>query len=261
MVTPKLRHQPQPLSLERERLRIICYGVPKVGKTTFALTAPRPLVIDTDGGLITGAIGGVEAVSYEPTGWREFEALYFWAKEHSGEIDTIVIDSLTMLQRLLLDEIVDDTSEVKTPDKPVMQFVPEQGMYLANQRQVARILTDFRRLGKHMILTAGVRDRMGRRSPDVAPGLFTIVSHWASVMGELVVQTQDREGKEIEPVRALLTAPSSTREAGSRFSTLLPYVPNPAFPVMWQKVEALYASAIAARNGAKVQPTTKETPK
>lgn len=249
-MVPKLRSEPQPLTLEREKLRLVVYGSPGVGKTRFSLTFPRPFVIDTDGGLITGAIEGMEARSYEPTGWREFEALYFWAKENRNKIDTIVIDSITSLQRLLLDEIVDQTVDVKTPDKPVMMFVPEQGQYLANQRQIARILTDFRRLGCHMVVTAGVREKLGKRVPDVAPGLLTIVSYWSSVVGEMVVQTRDRDGKELEtPVRALLTAPTSDRETKSRFSSLMPFVPNPTYEEIWRRVSKQYEDAIAARNG------------
>jgi AAA domain-containing protein len=259
MPVPKLRHEPQELSLEREKLRLVIYGSPGVGKTRLSLTFPRPFVIDTDGGLITGAIEGMGAKSYEPTGWREFEALYFWAKANTEKIDTIVLDSITSLQRLLLDEIVDQTVEVKTPEKPVMMYVPEQGQYLANQRQIARILTDFRRLGKHMVVTAGVRDKLGKRAPDVAPGLLTIVSYWSSVVGELVVQTRDREGKELaQPARALLTAPASDRETKTRFSSLSPFVPNPTFDAIWERVARQYEAAIAARdNGSKTQPKEK----
>jgi hypothetical protein len=250
-----LSREPHQLSLEKEKLRILIYGSPGVGKTVMSLTFPQPLVIDTDAGLISGAIMGSEATAFEPTGWRDLEAMYFWAKERRDKFDTIVFDSITTLQRLLLDELVDQTTDVKTPEKPVMFFVPEQGQYLANQRQIARILTEFRRLGKHMVVTAGVRQRLtqegvpiGQRAPEVAPGLLTRLNHWSSVVGELVVQTRDREGKELpEPIRALLTAPTSDRSTKSRFRNLLPYVPNPNFDVMWAAVTKEYEAAIAKR--------------
>jgi len=259
---PQLSREPHELSLEKEKLRVLIYGDPGVGKSYLSLTFPRPLVIDTDAGLITGAIQGFEATAFEPTGWRDLEGLYFWAKERRSQFDTIVFDSVTTLQRLLLDELVDQTTDVKTPDKPIMQFVPEQGQYLANQRQIARVLTEFRRLGTHMVATAGVRQRLtadglpiGKRSPEVAPGLLTILQHWSSVVGELVVQTRDKTGAELdEPVRALLTAPTSDRTTKSRFRSLMPYIPNPSFDVMWSRVTAEYEAAVARRTSPKPVP-------
>jgi hypothetical protein len=264
---PQLSREPHRLSLEREKLRICVYGDPGVGKSYLSLTFPRPFVIDTDGGLITGAIAGFEAFAQEPTGWRDLEALYWWCKERRSEFDTIVFDSITTLQRLLLDEIVDQTTEVKTPDKPIMMFVPEQGQYLANQRQIARILTEFRRLNKHMVVTAGVRQRLtadglpiGKRSPEVAPGLLTIVQHWSSVVGELVVQTRDKSGAELDqPARALITAPSSDRTTKSRFAKLMPYVINPSFTTIWGRVQEEYEEAVARQ--AAQAPVTKQIPK
>jgi AAA domain-containing protein len=249
----KLRYEPQPIAFEREKLRMTIFGEPGVGKTTFAMTFPRVFVIDTDGGLISAAIQGLDAVSYEPTGWQEFEAIYFWAKERQDKFDTIVIDSITALQRMLLDEIVDATGDVKAPEKPVMQFVPEQGMYLANQRQIARILTDLRRLGKHLVITAGVRQGktpsglpIGPKYPDVSPGLANIIGHWSSVVGEIVLRDRDNDGRELaEPIRALYTAPSDDRRTKSRFRSLMPYVPNPTFDEVWKRVEKEYANVIA----------------
>jgi hypothetical protein len=265
---PQLRQEPHQLSLEKEKLRLVAYGEPGAGKTTLALTFPRPFIIDTDAGLISGAIQGFEATVYEPTGWRDLEALYFWAKERRDKFDTIVIDSITSLQRLLLDEIVDQTGDIKTPDKPVMQFIPEQGMYLANQRQIARVLTEFRRLDKHMVVTAGVRQRLtqegvpiGKRSPEVSPGLLTIVNHWSSIVGELVVQTRDKDGTELaEPVRALLTAPTSDRSNKSRFRSIMPYVIAPTYDVIWKKIVGEYDAAVARQPKPSPVPTQSSTP-
>lgn len=235
--------------MDREKMRMLVFGQPGVGKTTLALSFPRPLIIDTDGGLISGAIQGLGGVSYEPNGWKEFESLYWWAKERRDRFDTVIIDSITTVQRLLIDELVGATVEKKGANAPVMEFVPEQATYLATQRQVGRILNDFRMLGTHMVVTAGVRERLGKRSPDVSPGIFAVLAHWSSVIGELVVQTRGKDGQELEsPLRALLTAPSSDRESKSRFASLTPYVANPTFDKMWTAILGEYDEA-AARNG------------
>jgi hypothetical protein len=234
---------------------MVIYGDAGCGKTTLSLSFPKVFVIDTDGGLISGAIQGMEAVSYEPNGWKEFEALYFWAKERRDRFDTIVFDSITTLQRLLLDEIVDNVGDEKDSRKAIMEFVPEQSMYLANQRQMARILTDFRRLGKHLVVTAGVRQKqtaagtpVGPRFPDVSPGFMSILNHWSSVIAELVVRDTDQDGKALaEPVRALMTGPSQVRVSKSRFRSLLPLVPAPTYDEIWKRVSGEYEAALARK--------------
>jgi hypothetical protein len=237
---------PIPISLARERLRILVYGDPKVGKTTLALTAPRPVVINTDDGLVSVAVQGATGLEFRPTGYKEMEGIFWWCKENAGEYDTIVVDDLTTLQRLLIDEIHDAGLAAGKQGKPVMQFVPEQGEYLANQGQVARILTDLRRLGKHMIVIAGVRERLGKRSPDVSPGLTSIVTHWASVIGELDKITHNpKTGEELDTPRRLLRTSGSNREAGSRFRSLEPHVWDPTFEKLWDAVTKEYAEAEA----------------
>lgn len=241
---PRLRYEPKPISMNEQKMRLLCYGEPGVGKTTLALSFPRPFVINTDDGLISGAIQGLGGIEYAPEGWKEFEALYFWAKSHINDFDTVVLDSITTLQRLLMDELVEATVDKKGVNAPVMEFVPEQSMYLATQRQIGRILNDFRNLGKHLVVTAGVKDRLGKKSADVSPGIFSVLSHWSSVIGQLVVQTRDQSGAELPtPLRALITVPGSDREAKSRFRSLTPYVPAPTFQTIWQRVLAEYEAA------------------
>jgi hypothetical protein len=241
---PQIR-APQPLDLQREKLRICIYGDAGVGKTVFSGTAPRPVFVDTDGGMVSLAVQGQKPMSFSPTGYKELEGLYWWLKQNQESYDTIIWDSITTGQRLLLDEIHDQGLAGGTANKPVMQWTPEIGEYQAQQRQLARILTDLRRLGAHMILTAGVRERLGKRAPDLSPGNFTTVNHWCSIMGELVVVTHDPQGNQYpEPRRVLHTAPGG-REAKSRFRSLLPGVVNPTFDGMWQKVVAEYEAATA----------------
>jgi hypothetical protein len=180
-------------------LRAVIFGDPGVGKTTLALTMPRPFVIDCDGGLEGDAVEGhPDLFVQSPATYRDLEGLYYWAKDHLDDFDTIIFDSLDGLVRLLLNEVVDqgkgkDSAKAKSSKSAyALEVVPEQAEYLANQKQVERILTDFRRLGKPIVVTSAVRVKEGeKRSIDVAPGLKAIVNRWASLLGELVVMRLD----------------------------------------------------------------------
>lgn len=240
---PVLSQQPSPISsADRTPLRVVAFGDPGVGKTSFALTFPRPLVINTDIGLEGDALKMLKAsggYEHSPIGAKDLTALYYWIKEHSAEFDTIVIDSLDELVRILLDEIVDEGKGKRAADKgvgvSVLDLVPEQAEYLANQRQMHRFLHELRMLGKHIVVTSGVRDK-GKRSIDISPGLATIVFRWASIMGELVVVSLE-EGK--PQSRVLVTDPGSTRSLNkTRYRALLPYVVEPNFTDMWSAIEA-----------------------
>lgn len=250
MTVPTLTNPPKPLTAEDEELRLIVFGEPGVGKTTLAMSAPRPLVLDFDRGLIAVALDGVEALTIEPTSMRDIDAIYWWCKENAGDFDSIVIDSLDEMIRLVTDQIVDE-GKGKKENSTVTDLVPEQAEYLANQRYVHRTLSDLRKLRKHMLVTSGVRDRNGKSCPNVSPGLLPILNHFASVQAELVVLTIGEQeapavGVEPGPHRVLVTAPSATRAAKTRFRVLEPYVVEPTFPKVWDLIQSQRADRPAA---------------
>ena len=244
MEQPTLRHAPTDITMERERLRAVFYGTYGVGKTTLAMTFPKPFVLDFDGGLVSVTVEAGNTVlgkRYTPTGHKDLEALLYWVRSHIGDSETIVVDDLDGMVDTLLCELVDagaayDSGKGKE-SHPVAQFVPEQAEYLANQRQMTAFLHALRQFGLHVVLLSGRRhdiDKGKPPSPNLAPGLLSKVMHWASLVGELVV-TDDGQ-------RVLCTAPSSKREAKSRFRCLTPVVVEPTFSSMWSAIEAAYAS-------------------
>lgn len=253
---PKLTSEPTPIQFERERLRHVVYAEAGVGKTTLALTYPKPLVIDTDGGLISVTVKRAgqyigERWRPENTGqrmYKDLEAFGWWIKEHAQDKESIVIDSGDELVFLLLDELTEMGAaydRAKSKDvHPVAEFVPEQAEYLANQRQMHHFLHFLRQLNKHVIITFGVREELGKRRPDVAPKLATVIERWASVLGELIVLDEDDPKHGVKAGdRALLTVPTSKRAGKSRFEVLRPHVINPTFDSMWTAIEKSYSQA------------------
>lgn len=258
---PKMSHDPTPLSLEDEPMRALVYGEFGRRKTTFAGTFPRPLIIDTNGGLVSIALQGAQAMRFDPEGYEDLEGLYFWIKEHADDYDTIVIDTVDNLCLQLMGEISDDAVMGKEASgKTVglrMRFVPEQGDYYANQQQMFRFLNALRRLGKHIVLVSSMRIKQGRTAPNVSDGMEKIICDFVSVVGEMVIwdEPDEEELEELpelyEEAGVMLTNENNRRATKSRYRSLKPAIVDPTF----EKVNALIEAEVADK--AKKKPAAR----
>lgn len=239
-------NEPKLLVPGQEPTRTIIYGAPGAGKTRLGLTWPRPFVIDTNRGLEGGAVEGRDDIMVvQPQGHRDLTASYHFVKRNTEDYDTIFFDDATTLVRLLLNEQVDDGGDPTANYEPGV--TPELRNYLAEQKQMERILTDFRRLGKHIVVAAGVRQPSdaagnitGKRTLDTQPGIVGVFRDWASVIGELVVLRLNAAGEPASAenggvsTRVFMCDPSSEkRECKTRWSALEPHVIDPTFPKFW----------------------------
>jgi len=224
--------QPRPIRPEAEPLRLAVYGDPGVGKTTLAVSFPRPLVIDYDGGLVSVAGTGVEGLSVVPSNVSELEAVTRWIKAHRSEVDTVVIDGIDVLVESILHELTNEHRRAGSGSRPLLQgMIPEQVEYLAARNAVRIILAESRSWGTHVVLTSGVRElemspMKHQRAPDVPPSVAKLIARWSSVLGELVAGVEHESlgpGKH----RLLVLEPSAERQAKTRYRSLAPYVVDP----------------------------------
>ena len=82
--------------------RIIVHGGEKVGKSSFAASAPRPLFLPCEEGLKgLDAIVAVEQGKSRLESWLEFDAALRFAEQNVTAYDTIVIDSADWLETLI----------------------------------------------------------------------------------------------------------------------------------------------------------------
>lgn len=261
---PEMTHEPVRLALEHEKIRALFYGDFGRRKTTLLGTFPRPLIIDTNGGLVSIALQGNTPETFEPTGHEDLEALFWWIAERADDYDTIGIDTADNLCLQLMGEISDDAVEEKEKSgrrvSLRMRFVPEQGDYYANQQQMFRFLTALRRLNKHIVITSSLRMKNGRTAPNVSDGMEKVLCDWASIIGELILlddvdpnDAPDNAGTQpYEGCGVLLTQESNGRATKSRFRSLKPYVVDPTFDKLADLIETEFAEAQAVS-----APTTK----
>lgn len=253
-------HDPAPLALEEEPIKLLVYGDYGRGKTTLAGTFPRPLIIDSNHGLITLALQGQTPDRFVPTGNADLAKLAYWVIDHSDEYDTVVIDTLDSLCILLMMEITDDAVAHKQAkgDKPSlrMQLVPEQGDYFANQRQMFKFLNDLLGFGKHIVVTSALREKNGRTMPNVSAGMDGVVRDFVDIIGELVILDEiDEDDKRDDPdlfdgCRVMFTQESNGRGTKSRFQSVKPYVVEPTYEKLATLVLAEYQEKMAAKKPA-----------
>ena len=252
----ELSHEPAELDVNDEPLIMVIYGEFGRGKTTLAELFPKPFFLDTNRGMLTLGLKGKKPMRFEPEGYKDLEALYFVLKDliEEGDYETLVVDNLDSLVFLLMDEMTEDAVSTKEAQgKTVsirMQFVPEQGDFYGNQRQMQRFLVALRRLGVHIIILSGQRTTNGQTGPNVSPGMDKVVCDFASVIGEMLIVDQvDEEDEALgayEGCRVLFTDECNSRSTKSRIESLKPFVVIPkenGFDTIWERVQAEYAAA------------------
>jgi hypothetical protein len=143
--------------------KAIIYGTPKIGKSTFAASAPEPLFINIDDGL-----DGIDCVKYEfPNGRKVFltaleviVALTAVLKEEHT-FKSLVIDALSSLERLIMKQVNVDVNHQENE----LKF--GRGAVLAMQYwlQITSLLDKIRDQRKMIIILIGHEELKPVREP------------------------------------------------------------------------------------------------
>lgn len=152
--------------LQEEFLRLLIYGVNRVGKTTLACGFEKPLALvacennDTGGARSIRKIPGVfvKVCKTRTDVLRAADQL-----DADGSFRTVVVDSVTAMQDLVLTEILG------TPLPEQMSFgIVSKGQYTQRSDLTKQTLRRFLDLRKHVVFTAKDMDHNPRR--DDEPG-------------------------------------------------------------------------------------------
>jgi len=92
-------------------LSISVYGRSGTGKTTFAGTAPKPLlVLDVNDRGTISIKGQPETYVLSIEKWEDFEEAYWYLKSGNHNFQSVAIDTLTQLQDLAIRQVVGEDS-------------------------------------------------------------------------------------------------------------------------------------------------------
>lgn len=136
--------KPNELDFDGKRFNAIIAGVPGIGKTTLALSAPKPLLVDFDGGVMR-----VDAFYRKDTLTAKdaYEAVQELEASDLGAYETIVIDTAgKMLDTMKAKIMAKDRKNVRGQDNTLSL----QG-YGALKRDFADLSARLKRLNKHIV--------------------------------------------------------------------------------------------------------------
>jgi len=230
-------------AVEREPyINMLVYGDPGAGKTVLAGSSDAVpdmapvLVVDVEGGSFSlrNFYPGVHVVRVKK--WTELFDIYMalYKEQDEPKYKTIVLDSLTELQKLSMKTIMDQVVE-KEPDRdPEVPSIREWGK---NGEQTRRFVRAFRDLPRNVIFTCLAVSEKDQRSgkityrPSLSGKLSLEVSGYMDIVGFAYSKMMAVDG-EPKICRFLLTGMTDTHIAKDRSDRLPQVVEDPSMAII-----------------------------
>ena len=216
--------------------RIIVYGEPKVGKSTFVSGAPAPIFADCEQGheYLARSMGknykGVHINSY-----TDMIDLLLALNDQEHEYKTLVIDTIDWLEKIIHQHIIDSAGSNKDnrptgitdPNHNATSYGKGYEAAAVMVRRLCEILDGLRRKKKLMIVLVAHSVVKKREEPGQEPyDRFIMKLHqkaesiWREWADMLIMarteQVKTVSGKEMEPKRILILGGTKSAEVGTR---------------------------------------------
>jgi hypothetical protein len=129
-------------------VNLLVYGLPKVGKSTFATSAPKPLVIDLEGGYKYMGKRGINVDVINITKFDEMREVYDIASK--SDYETIIIDPVNELVERLIDDAKKEQNFTIKTNKNKLSI--DGWMFVKDTMK--KLIKTFRDMNKHVIFVA-----------------------------------------------------------------------------------------------------------
>lgn len=187
-------------------ISMLVYGRSGTGKTTFAATFPKPLLvldIREKGTDSIRDVEGVQVLALER--WEEFESIYWYLVEGKHNFETVVIDTVTQLQDLAVEKVLEDDG--KSPGDLV-----SKGAWGTVASLMKSWIINYRDLPLNVVFLAQDRIMRGEEEveedqltpevgPRVIPSVASTLNAAVKVIGQTYISEVTKETKEGKLIR------------------------------------------------------------
>lgn len=236
------------VSASSPTLNMLVYGESGVGKTVLAGSADAVpamrsvLIIDVEGGTFSLRKYHPDVHVVRVKTWNELQELYnvLFSGDHSYQ--TVVLDSITEIQKFSMTQIMIDLVKSEPARDPDIPSIREWGK---NIEQMRRLIRAFRDLPINTIFTALMREDKDNktgtvtRKPMLSGKLASEVAAFLDIVTYLYVRNIERDG-EMQRTRLLLTGATDTTIAKDRSGSLPLTLTEPT-------MKEIYAYAVAGK--------------
>lgn len=221
-----------PLEETPTHVKALIYGDSGVGKTVLAGSAPRPLILDIEGGTMSLRQFGIKADVVRINDFGLMKKVYEEITTNPDRWDTVIIDSLTELQRRSMEavmKLVVEQNSRRDPD------VPGIGEYGKNGEIIRKVIRKFRDLPMNVIFVCLQLDMTDQDTglaiarPMLQGKMAAEVPQYMDIVGHLTVRSEADEDGNLRKIRVLNVDHGGRFSAKNRLGHLPPQIENPNF--------------------------------
>lgn len=202
------------------RAKVLVYADNKVGKTTFAASAPKCIIVDVNEEGTRSVAGKKTGAQYiSVTEFMEIPEVYWWIKKHRKRYESVSLDTVTAMVHLAMKQALGERAK---RSGETIQYPDQRAWGRVKELMMPQIL-NFRNLPLHVIFTAQEKRWMDDDGdleaivPDIQGASLGITMGAVGVVGHLSkVRPKKRADRTKKWPRRLLVGDHEVIKTGDR---------------------------------------------